>query len=76
MRRPDAPLSHYEQQIIKATGCTVDDVAEVEDTMRHVIFHSTLDWQTRRQFNKVAREAWAVVQALRAEKGGGGGIAS
>jgi len=29
----------------------------IEDCMRNDIFHSTLDWQTMRQFNKGARDA-------------------
>lgn len=59
-------LGYYGELIVAATGCKPADADQVEDVMRHTIFHSTLDWQTRRQFNKGAREAWAIVQALRA----------
>ncbi len=55
-------LRGYAADIAKATGCT--DAAllgEIEDTMRDTIFHSTLDWQTSRQFNKAAREALGLV---------------
>jgi hypothetical protein len=30
---------------------------EIEDVMRHTIFHSTLDWQTREELHEAAREA-------------------
>lgn len=56
----------YQQSISKATGVTdTADLEEIEDTMRHIIFHSTLDWQTRDQFDQGAREAWEVVQIMR-----------
>ena len=59
-------LRGYAKSISEATGVTdPEDLAEIEDTMRHVIFHSTLDWQDRATFDKGAREAWEVVQALR-----------
>lgn len=59
-------LRGYEKIINEATGITDRaDIAEIEDTMRHVIFHSTLDWQTRAQLAKGAREAWEVVQIMR-----------
>jgi hypothetical protein len=45
------------------------DVAEIEDTMRQVIFHSTLDWQTSRQFNKGARDAWTTIKWSRTPEG-------
>lgn len=59
-------LKGYAKSISEATG-VVDpkDIAEIEDCMRHIIFHSTLDWQTTAQFNKGAREAWEVVQIMR-----------
>jgi hypothetical protein len=34
---------------------------EIEDCMRHTIFHSTLDWQTREQFDQGARDAVEVL---------------
>lgn len=59
-------LNGYEKIISEATGVTNPaDLAEIEDTMRHVIFHSTLDWQTRAQLQRAAREAWEIVQLLR-----------
>jgi len=32
-------------------------LAEIEDWMRNIIFHSTLDWQTREQLKRAARTA-------------------
>lgn len=53
-------MSYYEQQIIAATGCDPKVAHILEDTMRHIIFHSTLDWQSKKQFNQGAREAYDV----------------
>lgn len=59
-------MSHYHAVITEATGVTdVADLYEIEDVMRHDIFHSTLDWQTRAQLRKGARDAWEVVQIMR-----------
>ena len=56
-------LRGYAAAISKATGATDEKtLAAIEDTMRHVIFHSTLDWQTSREFNKGAREAYGIVR--------------
>ena len=33
---------------------------ELEEIMRHVIFHSTLDWQSKEELQCGAREAFAV----------------
>lgn len=59
-------LRGYHVVINEATGVTnVDDLEEIEDVMRHSIFHSTLDWQTRDQLKKAAREGWEVVKIMR-----------
>ena len=59
-------LRGYAKTISEATGVTdADDLAEIEDCMRNEIFHSTLDWQTKAQLMRGAREAWEVVQILR-----------
>lgn len=50
-------MSVYSDIIIKATGCMPDEADAIEDSMRHTIFHSTLDWQTRSQLAAGAREA-------------------
>lgn len=59
-------MSVYHQIITEATGVTnTADLYEIEDVMRHDIFHSTLDWQTRDQLKAAAREGWEVVQIMR-----------
>ena len=51
-------LRGYHRTIWEATGRTDPrDLDEIEDVMRHAIFHSTLDWQTKRQLCDGAREA-------------------
>lgn len=59
-------MSQYSQTISEATGITdAADLEEIEDVMRHDIFHSTLDWQTKAQLKKAAREGWEIVQIMR-----------
>jgi hypothetical protein len=59
-------LRGYAKTISEATGVTdAEDLADIEDCMRHDIFHSTLDWA---QLARGAREAWEVVQLLRDPK--------
>lgn len=46
------------------------DLQEIEeimrgDIMRGDIFHSTLDWQTRAQLRRAARQAWQILLELR-----------
>lgn len=62
-------LNYYEQQIVKATKCDPSEAAEIEQTMRDVIFHSTLDWQTKRQFNAGARKAKDYLDFLKTPEG-------
>lgn len=57
--------SFYQQSIIDLIGCSDKDAEEIEDYMRNVIFHSTLDWQTKQQFNKAAKTAWSDIQWMR-----------
>ncbi len=64
-----ANLSIYQKSIIEATGCDPSDVEEIEDYMRHIYFHSTLDWQTRAQFNKGARESYRDILWMRSPEG-------
>mgnify|MGYP001594854238 CR=1 FL=1 len=52
----------YTQMIQAATGCTDAEAREAEEIMRHDIFHSTLDWQSRSLFDKAARLAVAVLR--------------
>ena len=41
-------MNSYQHLIIEATGCTAAEAGEIEEIMRADIFHSTLDWQSRR----------------------------
>lgn len=59
-------MTGYAKIINEATGVSdPGDLAAIEDSMRHDIFHSTLDWQTRAQLMRGAREAWELVQLMR-----------
>lgn len=59
-------LRGYALDIAKATSCRDEEIlSEVEDMMRNVIFHSTLSWQSARQFNKGAREGYGLVLLIR-----------
>ena len=52
----------YQKQIYEATGAPPSLVPYLESIMREDIFHSTLDWQTKRQFNAAARKAYRMYQ--------------
>lgn len=62
-------LSIYQKSIIEATKCSPDDAAEIEDYMRNIYFHSTLDWQSKAQFNKGARESYNDILWMRSPEG-------
>jgi hypothetical protein len=62
-------LSYYAKQIIESTGCKESEVAEVEDIMRNDVLHSTLDWLTKPQFKKAAKDAYEVYLFLHSETG-------
>lgn len=62
-------MNYYEKLIQQATGCTDSDAAEIEDYMRHVIFHSTLSWQTRPQLIKAAKTAYNDILFMRSPEG-------
>lgn len=58
-------LSGYAQRIEAATGVTDSTkLAKIEDVMRNVIFHSTLDWQSREEFDEGALMALEVVNMM------------
>jgi hypothetical protein len=55
----------YQALIQEATGVTdLEHIERIEETMRHVIFHSTLDWQTREQLQQAAREALQIINLV------------
>jgi hypothetical protein len=62
-------MNSYQDLIIKATGVSGKDAGYVEDIMREDIFHSTLDWQSRAQLVRAAREAVGLLKAYRADPG-------
>jgi hypothetical protein len=63
-------MTHYQDLISKATSVTnLTDLNEIEDYMRNVYFHSTLDWQTKAQLNKAARQSWGEIKFMRSEEG-------
>jgi hypothetical protein len=43
------------------------DAEEIEDIVRHDIFHSTLDWQTKAMLQRGIRQAYEVYLYLEAE---------
>ena len=55
-------MSNYRELIKRATGCTDTEAAQIEDVMRHDIFHSTLDWQTREELEEAARAAFNLIR--------------
>lgn len=55
-------MSRYRETIRRATGCTEPQAVKIEDVMRNVIFHSTLDWQTREELEDAARLAVEVIR--------------
>lgn len=62
-------LRGYQKQIHEATGCNPEDAAEIEQIMRDTIFKSTLDWQTKAQFNTGARKAKELFDYMRSDEG-------
>lgn len=60
--KKEKSLTLYEQMICEATGARPEIAATLERIMREDIFHSTLDWQTREEFDAGAREAHAQYQ--------------
>ena len=60
-------MGGYRDLIIEATGCTAAEAGEIEDLMRDVVFHSTLDWIPRKQFMVGAKKAFQVFRAQTAE---------
>lgn len=57
-------MGGYQKRIQEVTGCTDAEAQEVEDIMRHNIFHSTLDWQTPEQFDEGAQLAFKVLKEM------------
>lgn len=58
-------MSFYRDRIKRATGARDEDLPEIEQIMRSIIFHSTLDWQTTAEFDEGAKDAYAVLLDIR-----------
>lgn len=58
-------MNLYQEQIMSVTGCSKEEVEQVEDIMRHDILHSTLDWLNKHQFDAAAKEAYKVFLILK-----------
>lgn len=64
---PDKIGGVYMDSILKAIpGCSFEEAKEVESNMRHIIFHSTLDWLSPEEFDQGALEAWELYHTLKA----------
>lgn len=50
-------MRFIETLIQEATKCNKDEIFKIEMFMRDSIFKSTLDWQTKAQLIKAAKEA-------------------
>jgi hypothetical protein len=55
-------MSLYRKLAMQATGCTEEESATVCEIMREDIFHSTLDWQTRKQLTNAAKLAYQMMK--------------
>ncbi len=60
-------MNRYQEMIIEDTNCTHDDAVMIEQIMREDVFHSTLDWQSRANFRKGARDAIKMLNENRLE---------
>ncbi len=62
-------MSFYEELIISATKCKPEDAEEIEDYMRDIIFHGTLDWQDKFMLETAANQAHGDILFMRSPKG-------
>jgi len=62
-------LNYYQKSIVEITKCNPEDAEEIENYMRDIIFHSTLDWQSKAQFNKGAKTAYNDILWMRSPEG-------
>lgn len=53
-------LSGYHAIIQEATGAPRHLLGLLENILRQEVFHSTLDWQTRAEFDRGARRAYSL----------------
>ena len=62
-------MNIYQQMISETVKCTPEVAVELVEIMRQDISHSTLDWQSRKQFNKGAREALELYEYMNSDEG-------
>lgn len=60
MQMENMTLFPYAAQIAEATGAPAEVLPILERIMREEVFHSTLDWQTPRQFRAGAKKAYQI----------------
>jgi hypothetical protein len=65
VNKPKSTLRGCGALIQDATNCTDVEAPILEEIMRKDIFHSTLDWQTHRQLEKAAIEAYEIYKELK-----------
>lgn len=57
-------MNYYQKLIIETLNCTQSEAIEVEEIMREDIFHSTLDWQTKKQLQDSAKQGMEIYREL------------
>ena len=62
-------MKNYKQFIMAVINCTETDAEEIESYMRDIIFHSTLDWQSKSQLELAAKIAWRDIKFMRSPEG-------
>ena len=66
MKTTEKIMNPYMESISRITGVTdVNDLKRIEDYMRNIIFHSTLDWLSPAKFRRGALIAWKDIQFSR-----------
>jgi hypothetical protein len=62
-------MSSYSKLIREATGVTDQkSLDQIEEILRQDVFHSTLDWQSRAQLMKGAKEALELWKDMKKHK--------
>ena len=59
-------MTEYTRDVVALLGCTETDAMIIEYIMREEIFQSTLDWQTKAELNRAARNAAQLLAVDRA----------
>lgn len=52
--------NYYQDRIAEITGAKSEELVIVENILRDDVFHSTLDWQTAKEFKCGARKAYRI----------------